>query len=195
MKLLRWLQVEDSFAARRRGARRRSAAKWAARVYARMFFALYACPVVLTRVFMVYGPVQRDTTKLVPYTINSLLRGEAPRFTRGTREIDWIYVDDVVEALLAAAQAPRVEGLTFDIGTGTLTPIRSVVESILRIVGSSSEPLFGSLPDRALEIVRSADIRQAERKLNWSPRVSLEDGLTRTVDWYRSQFQGALFRD
>ena len=68
------------------------------------------------RIFMVYGPGQRDTRKLVPYVTTSLLRGEMPELTSGAREVDWIYVDDVVEAFLAAAVAPGAEGTSLDVG-------------------------------------------------------------------------------
>jgi len=93
-----------------------------------MFFALYQLPVVILRVFMVYGPGQGDLQKLVPYVITSLLKGETPRFTSGTREVDWIYVEDVVAAFLEAARAPGVEGATLDVGTGKLVTVRQVVE-------------------------------------------------------------------
>jgi nucleoside-diphosphate-sugar epimerase len=76
-----------------------AAAKLAANAYGRMFHALFGLPVVILRVFMVYGPGQRDHAKLVPYVITSLLKGETPRLGSGLREVDWIYVDDVVDAL------------------------------------------------------------------------------------------------
>ena len=86
-----------------------AAAKWAAGAYARMFYALYQTPVVMLRVFMAYGPGQRDM-KIIPYTILSLLNGESPRLTSGRRPVDWIYVDDVVDGLLTASVASGVEG-------------------------------------------------------------------------------------
>ena len=62
---------------------------------------LMGLQVTVLRVFIVYGPGQRDVGKLVPHTILSLLRGDPPRISSGVREIDWIYLDDVVEAFLA----------------------------------------------------------------------------------------------
>jgi len=59
---------------------------------------------------MVYGPGQVDHTKVVPYSILAALRGEAPRLTSGTRPVDWIYVDDVVAGLLAAAEVAGMIG-------------------------------------------------------------------------------------
>jgi UDP-glucose 4-epimerase len=166
-----------------------AAAKWASSAYARMFHALYQLPVVILRVFMVYGPAQQDLRKLIPYVILSLLRGEAPKLTSGHRPVDWIYVDDVVDGLLAAAQVPAAEGCTIDLGSGVLVSVRAVVQQIANIVGSSVEPVFGAVPDRPLEQVRAANPTDIAAKLGWSPTIALEEGLKRTVDWYTQQFR------
>ncbi len=95
-----------------------AAAKWASSGYARMFHALYQFPVVIARVFMVYGPAQQDLTKLIPYVTLSLLRGETPKITSGDRLVDWVYVSDVVEGFVALGQAPGIDGETLDLGSG-----------------------------------------------------------------------------
>jgi UDP-glucose 4-epimerase len=164
-----------------------AAAKWAALSYARMFRALYELSVVHLRIFMVYGPGQRDLRKLVPYVTTSLLRGDAPELMSGDREVDWIYVDDVVEAFLAATVAPGVDGASVDVGSGELVPVRAVVARLRRLVGGTIEPSFGAVPDRRLERVRVADPAPAATAIGWRPRTSLEDGLARTVDFYRAQ--------
>jgi UDP-glucose 4-epimerase len=167
-----------------------AAAKWAALTYARMFRALYGLPVVHLRIFMVYGPGQRDLRKLVPYVASSLLRGEAPELASGEREVDWIYVDDVVDAFLAAAVTPGAEGASLDIGSGELVPVRAVVARLRRLVGGNIEPRFGAVPDRKLERVRVADPATAADAIGWRPRTSLDEGLARTVDFYRGELQG-----
>jgi UDP-glucose 4-epimerase len=161
-----------------------AAAKFGAVSYTRMCHALYGTPAVWLRLFMVYGPGQQDVRKLVPAVTVSLLRGEAPAVSSGRRPVDWIYVDDVVDAFLAAAVAKGVEGRTPEIGTGTLVTVREVVERLVQIVNPSVAPHFGALPDRPFEQVRSADLATAEC-LDWRPRIPLEEGLRRTVEWYR----------
>ena len=99
-----------------------AAAKWASTIYGRMFSQLFQTPVVMPRIFMTYGPDQKDLNKLVPYAITRLLRGEAPQLSSGHRRADWIYVDDVIEGLVRAAAMPGIEGSTFDLGTGLLDP-------------------------------------------------------------------------
>ena len=161
-----------------------AAAKWASSAYARMFHALYQLPIVLLRVFMVYGPAQHNVNKLIPYTIQTLLRHEAPKLSSGQRQVDWIYVADVVEACLAAAQAKDIEGKTIDVGSGVLVSIRTVIEHLVRIVNPQIEPLFGALAERPLEQVRVADTASSQALMHWQPRTALEVGLENTVAWY-----------
>jgi UDP-glucose 4-epimerase len=168
-----------------------AAAKSAASTYGRMFESLYDVPVVTLRIFMVYGPRQRDETKLVPYVITSLLRGEAPALSSGTRPVDWIYVDDVVDALIASATAERVVGETVDVGSGALTPIRTVVEGIVDLIRPPVEPHFGALPDRPNERVRVADVERTRALLHWMPRTPLAEGLSATVNWYAARKDAA----
>lgn len=162
-------------------------AKWSSTVYARMFHALYQLPVVMVRLFMVYGPAQQDETKLIPYVVLSLLRGKAPQLTGGQREVDWIYVDDVVEALLAAAQAKDAEGCTLDVGSGRLTSIRTVVEQITDLINPQIKPHFGALKDRPSEQIRVADTKTTSNLTGWKPTIPLDEGLKRTIDWYRKR--------
>lgn len=164
-----------------------AAAKWASSDYARMFHALYGVPVVIARVFMVYGPGQHDASKLVPYVINSVLAGRAPQLTSGHRLVDWVFVDDVAEGLARLAQADDVEGLTVDLGSGTLIGTIELVKKICELMGTAIQPCFGALADRPLEPIRTARVDETLREIGWAPRISLEDGLLRTIDWYREQ--------
>jgi UDP-glucose 4-epimerase len=164
-----------------------AAAKTAATSYAQLFDQLYGLPVVNLRVFMVYGPGQRDDTKLVPYVISSLLRGEEPRLSSGMREVDWVYVDDVVAAFVAAAEAPKAPGSTVDVGSGELVSIRSLVERIVPLVGGEVRPAFGELPDRPGERPRVADVARGRELIGWEPSTPLDVGLARTVEWFRAR--------
>jgi nucleoside-diphosphate-sugar epimerase len=149
-----------------------AASKWAGGAYARMFHKLYQTPVVLARIFMTYGPRQ-NANKIIPSVTLSLLRGEAPLLGSGLRLVDWIYVDDVVDGLLAMAHVPGIEGLTFDLGSGKLMSVRAVVDQLVEHINSRIEPLFDALPDRPVETVRIADTALAGTTLNWKPATSL----------------------
>ena len=155
-----------------------------------MFHHLYQTPVVLVRPFMTYGPKQ-PLHKIIPSVTLSLLQGEAPKLASGVREVDWIYVDDVIDGMLAAARVPGVEGYTFDLGSGSLVSIRALVEQLTQIVNPQIEPLFGALPDRPVEKVRVANTAYTSDKLGWQPSISLAQGLKTTVSWYRKQLKTA----
>jgi UDP-glucose 4-epimerase len=162
-----------------------AAAKWASSSYARMFHALYGLPTSIARVFMVYGPAQRDETKLVPYVIRSFLRGQAPEITSGQRLIDWIYVLDVVEGFLAIATAEGTQGQSVDLGSGQCIATRDMVQQIGALMETTIQAEFGALPDRPLEPLRTADAERSYHQTGWRPRVSLEEGLRDTIAYYR----------
>jgi len=163
-----------------------AAAKWAGAAYGRMFHSLYRAPVVITRLYMVYGPRQHPG-KIIPYTISSLARGIAPRLSSGTWAADWIYISDVIEGMIRAATAADVEGCTIEFGCGKLTSIRDIVDRIVIIMGSPIQPVFGALPDRPGEEIRVADLEHAYATLGWRPTVSLDEGIAATVRSFRNQ--------
>jgi nucleoside-diphosphate-sugar epimerase len=164
-----------------------AAAKSAAAIYGRLFHRAYAAPVVALRLFMVYGPGQLDDTKLVPYVVGSLLRGRAPLVSSGVRPVDWVFVDDVVDALIAAAAAEQVEGETLDVGSGTQVTIRAMVEEIARQIGATAAPQFGARPDRPNERVRAADLGRTYALIGWRPTTDLTAGLAATIAWYAAR--------
>ena len=161
--------------------------KWAASAYARMFHRLYKTPVVIIRLFMVYGHGKQDQKKLIPYVINNLLKGIPPKLSSGKREIDWVYIDDVIDGLLHTAIAENIEGQTVDIGSGTLATTRDFVEKIGKIINSETDLLFGSLDDRPMEQIRKANIERTFSQIQWKPETKLNEGLKLTIDWYRNQ--------
>lgn len=169
-----------------------AAAKWASGAYARMFHALYQTSVNTARIFMVYGPGQNDLKKLIPYVILSLLRGEPPNLTSGHRQVDWIYVDDVVHGLVAMACASNLQGGVIDLGSGKLITIQDVVKKLVEKIDPEIIPHFGSLPERPLEQIRVARVSESAAKIHWKPQISLDEGLDRTVSWYRKEIHSSL---
>ncbi len=162
-----------------------AAAKWAGSAYARMFHALYKTPVVLARLFMVYGPGQQDVHKLIPYVTLSALRQEPPKLSSGQRLVDWIYIEDVVDGLLSMAQAPDVEGQSIEIGSGVLVSVSTVAQEIVHIINPDIKPVFGHIPERPMEQVRVANAEVTYSKIGWKAGTSLHEGLQNTVQWYR----------
>lgn len=163
-----------------------AAAKGAATEYARLFAGLWALPVTVLRIAMAYGPGQADRSKLVPHVVTELLAGRRPRVTSGTRLVDWVYVDDVVDAFVSAACAGRAPtGAVVDVGTGLATSIHDTVQRLIAIVGTPVGADFGSVMDRPLDGARIANPGPAAELFGWRPRTPLDDGLRRTVAWYQ----------
>jgi nucleoside-diphosphate-sugar epimerase len=160
------------------------AAKLAAGMYARMFVKLYQAPVVIVRPYMTYGPGQR-LTKVIPYTIMTLLRGETPRLSTGQRALDWVYVDDLIEGVVRAAAHPGIDGRTLDLGSGTLVSIKEIVMRLVGLIDPSITPQYGIEPDRPDDRVRLADVETTEHAIGWRARTPLDEGLAKTVEWYR----------
>jgi UDP-glucose 4-epimerase len=163
-----------------------AAAKASASLYARMFHALYKTEIVIARIFMVYGPCQRDASKLIPYVASSMLKGESPKLSSGIRLVDWVYVDDVVDGLIACAANSDANGNSVDLGSGTLVSIRDIVLKLHNIIPNAPDPFFGAISDRPFERLAIADVKHSCRLVGWQPVVGLEEGLARTVDWYRA---------
>ena len=172
-----------------------AAAKWASSAYGRMFHALYQVPVVLARVFMAYGPAQKDLSKLIPYATLSLLQKKSPKVSSGGRLVDWIYVSDVVEGYLGLVEASNIEGSTIELGSGKLMTIREIVGHLEDIVDSGVSATFGALPDRPMEPVRVANISQTYERIGWKPATPLAIGLQATVDWYRENLNELIGTD
>jgi UDP-glucose 4-epimerase len=100
--------------------------------------------------------------------------------------VDGVYVDAVVDAFLRAAVAPGLEGRSLDVGSGELITARALVVRLCELVGGDVEPAFGAITDRRLERVRAADPAAAAEAIGWRPRTQLEEGLARTVTFYRT---------
>jgi len=165
-----------------------AASKTACTAYARMFHALYGTPVVVARPMMVYGPGQWDVSKLLPYVVTSMLDGTSPAVASGSRLLDWVYVQDVVDGLMTVATAPGLDGQTVDLGTGELVSVKSIVDRVASIIGTKVPVAYGAVPDRRLERPRAAHVERTRRLLGWYASTSLNAGLERTIDWWR---QGA----
>lgn len=159
-------------------------AKAAATLLARLAAGL-GCDVVMLRPFAIYGPGE-PARRLIPTAIRAALDGTpfrltAPGFTR-----DLVFVEDVVDAYLAAAHAPGVAGQLINIGTGRATPNEEVVRLVASVVGRPitlhPEPFPARDTDTA---VWCADVTKARDLLGWSPAHSLEQGLARTVAAFR----------
>lgn len=159
-----------------------AASKAAAWAFGRMYWRAHGLPTVTVRPFQVYGPGQPAHT-LIPAAIRAALTGDDFPMTPGEQERDFVYVDDVVDGMLAAAEAPGIEGHSLDLGTGGAHSARQVVERIWTMTEARGRILAGDLPYRPGAVMRLvADADRTARLTGWRARVGLEEGLRRTIE-------------
>jgi dTDP-glucose 4,6-dehydratase len=166
-----------------------SVSKYAGERYCRMFHQSYGWPIVLTRPFNGYGPRQTPD-RVIPEIIGRALRRQELRMTEGLQTREFNYVSDLAAGFVAVATTPGVEGQLFNIGGGHEVSVRDLADTILGLMGNPVAAQFGALPERPTEIRRMyCDNAKIRSMTGWEPRVSLEEGLRRTIAWYEAELQ------
>ncbi|MDX9991377.1 MAG: NAD-dependent epimerase/dehydratase family protein [Anaerolineales bacterium] len=158
--------------------------KLAAEFYVDTIGDLWDIETISLRVFNAYGPGQHlppSHPPVVPNFLRQALRGGSlVVHGDGSQTRDYVYVDDVVSAMVAASTAPNMDGLVINVGSGVETPVRSLVQTALDVTGSSAEPIYS--PNTPGGVSRMcADLTLAAKKLNYRPSISLEEGLRLTL--------------
>ncbi|MEM1627315.1 MAG: NAD-dependent epimerase/dehydratase family protein [Sulfolobaceae archaeon] len=153
------------------------------------YYREYGLDVRIQRPFNVYGPRQREDGsygRVVSRFIYQALKGEdLTIFGDGNQTRAFLYIDDWVEATLKMLFLKGLKGEVINIGSDKETKIIDLANTIIRLTGSRSKIRF--LPPRKDDPPRrAADISKAKRLLNWEPKTSLEEGLRKTIDWFRS---------
>ena len=151
----------------------------------------FRLPCVTLRLFPPYGPGDHER-RLVPYVIGSILKNTSPNLTTGKQEWDFVYIDDIVNAYLAVLKSYpfKDDHAIFNIGTGEAVSVRSFVERIRGYLGSDIDLRWGSIEHRANEVwYNSADIAKAQTVLHWSPQTGIDEGIKKTVAWFKDYFQ------
>jgi nucleoside-diphosphate-sugar epimerase len=144
-------------------------------------------PVCVLRPSVAYGPGQQDDM-FIPALIRTLLRGEKFPMTKGAQTRDFLFIADLVQALLLAGVATNVAGEVINIGSGDEVCIAKLVDSIEELTGAHGHALRGLLDYRQGEAMHyQLDISKARHMLGWKPEIALEEGLARTVQWYRER--------
>jgi CDP-glucose 4,6-dehydratase len=164
--------------------------KAAGDLIAQSYHATYGLRVGIVRCGNIYGGGDLNWSRLVPGTIRSFLKRQAPEIrSDGTYVRDYIYIGDVVDAYLDVAQKlerPEVAGQAFNFASGAQVSVLEMVKSIAKLIGGQlPEPRILNTAKNEIKEQRLS-IDKAKRVLGWRPRVSLEDGLRSTIEWYRA---------
>ena len=166
-----------------------AAAKLAGEFYCRCFTTVYKLETVRTRFFNIFGPRQDPRSPysgVIALFIAALVEGRTPRIDGdGLQSRDFTYVENAVQAVIKAADAPAANGNVYNIGIGSSISVLDLVKHLNDILGKNIQPIHG--PERLGDVRHSqADITLARRDLGYEPAVSFVEGLRRTVEWYRA---------
>jgi len=165
-------------------------AKLAGEYYCQIFTRIYGLETVALRYFNIFGPRQNPDS---PYTgvlskfVAAYQRGDTPViFGDGQQSRDFTYVENVVNATLKACTAPAAAGKVINVGVGRSYTLNQTIALLNGIFGRQVRPQYD--PPRKGDVFQSlADISLARQTLGYEPQVSFEEGLRRTVDWFKSE--------
>lgn len=166
-----------------------SIGKYAGELYSHMKRKQTGKAIVCVRPFNTFGPYQSDRA-VIPELIIKCLRGDPIETTEGLQTRGFNYVDNIIDGLLAAALADPAPDVAINIGENREIAICDLVRRIHQLSGTQSELRIGVLENRPTEIWRMcADNERAEQLLGWTPRISFEEGLQRTIDWFQKYLE------
>ena len=162
------------------------ASKYAAEKYLEIYHKLYGLPYIILRYANIYGPYQNPFGEggVIAIFIHQLIQKERPSlFAYGKNKRDYIFVEDIVEANIKAMYSNKNK--TYNIGTGKMTNTKQIFQIIQHELGSSVQPKY--LPDRLGEVNQiSLNVNLAQKELKWKPHYSLEEGIKKTIVWFKS---------
>ena len=151
-----------------------------------MLYRTEGFPSTTLRLFLTYGPGQ-DSRRFLPQIIKGCIENRSFTTSAGQQLRDFCFIQDVVEAVFDTFSKAAARGETINVGSGTGVTIRQMIETVQRQIGDG-EPLFGEIAYRTGEnMVLYADVSKAKRILGWAPKVTLEEGLDQTIQWFKER--------
>jgi UDP-glucose 4-epimerase len=158
--------------------------KLAAEYYVRTIGGLWGIETVSLRIFNAYGPGQHlpaSHPPVVPHYLKQALHGGTlVAHGDGSQTRDYVYVDDVISALVATATAPNINGLVINVGSGNETSVKDLIQKVLEVTGNKAEVIYNAQTSGGVSRMR-ADLTLANQKLNYRPSISLVEGLRLTL--------------
>jgi UDP-glucose 4-epimerase len=158
--------------------------KLAAEYYVRTIGTLWGIETVSLRIFNAYGPGQHMPAShppVVPHYLRQALRGGTlVAHGDGTQTRDYVYVDDVVSAMVAASTAPSINGLVINVGSGINTSIKDLIRLVMDVTNSNANVVYNAQSSGGVSHMK-ADLNLAKEKLRFQPSIKLEEGLRLTL--------------
>jgi len=165
------------------------ASKLAGEAYARAYHRTYGMAVVILRPFNTYGPRSHhegDAGEMIPKSVIRALNGEPIMvFGDGSQSRDFTWVEDTARALVAGAESDAMIGQTLNIGSNFEISIKDLAYKVAEIIGNSKTKIVFT-PERPGDVLRLyADPRRFKELCGWEPRVGFDEGLSKTIDFFR----------
>jgi nucleoside-diphosphate-sugar epimerase len=165
-----------------------AAAKLFGEYYCSVFYKVWGLETISLRYFNVFGPYQDPTSQYaaaIPAFVTLILKDKSPTiYGDGEQSRDFTYIDNVVDANLLAARVKRTAGEVINIACGQAVTINQIIGMINKLVGKNVKPIYA--PSRAGDVKHSlADITLARKTIGFNPAISFQQGLEKTIGWYR----------
>ncbi|MCB9851941.1 MAG: SDR family oxidoreductase [Phycisphaerales bacterium] len=165
--------------------------------YCKVFYDCYGLSTLALRYFNVFGPYQNPKSQYaaaIPAFVTAILRGESPTvYGDGEQTRDFTYIDNVIEANCLAAEAAEARGEALNIACGASISVNRIIAMINEHLGANVKPNY--VPNRPGDIRDSwADIRLAQERIGYTPIVDIAEGLSRTIEWYKSRSQAGSLK-
>jgi|TARA_B100001964_G_C14148222_1_gene560759 nucleoside-diphosphate-sugar epimerase len=163
-------------------------AKLKSSIYLTNLFKRNKFPSTILRLYLAYGPRQ-DINRFLPIIIKACIKNEKFPCSKGIQLRDFVYVDDVVNAILKSLVSKKAKGQIINLGSGKPKKIKSIIQTIKKTL-NGGYPQFGEIKLRKDEIIKLyPNIKKAKKIINWKPKISFEKGLKETIKYYNEHKQ------
>lgn len=160
--------------------------KAAATILAHQIASENSINLITLRPFGIFGESE-EPHKIFSYIILQVLQNKDVNLTLCNQLRDYCYIENIIDACILAVENTTVQNEIFNIGSGTIYPLKHYVELLFKHLKTNSRPNYGAIPSRTNERwVPEADVQKIKNSLSWEPRINIEEGIIKTVNWYKN---------
>ncbi|PGS36360.1 CDP-abequose synthase [Bacillus thuringiensis] len=160
--------------------------KAAATILAHQIASENSINLITLRPFGIFGESE-EPHKIFSYIILQVLQNKDVNLTFCNQLRDYCYIENIIDACILAVENTTVQNEIFNIGSGTIYPLKHYVELLFKHLKTNSRPNYGAIPSRTNERwVPEADVQKIKNSLSWEPRINIEEGIIKTVNWYKN---------
>lgn len=160
--------------------------KAAATILAHQIASENSINLITLRPFGIFGESE-EPHKIFSYIILQVLQNQDVNLTFCNQLRDYCYIENIIDACILAVENTTVQNEIFNIGSGTIYPLKHYVELLFKHLKTNSRPNYGAIPSRTNERwVPEADVQKIKNSLSWEPRINIEEGIIKTVNWYKN---------